>query len=90
MRLLQDEIQDREGKRLCLWFQSRLDARAVVRRWYGGHMEQEFCTPELGRHSLATLDIPKIRKACIQACLDAMIGELRFTYTDMYVIGVKK
>lgn len=34
MRLLQDEVQDRETKRLALWFQSRLDAREVVRRFF--------------------------------------------------------
>ena len=49
----------------------------------------EFCTPEYG-HSLANLDFPKIRVACIQACLEAMVNEIRFTYTDMMVIGAKK
>lgn len=92
-RLLQDEIQDREGKRLCRWFESRLDARAVVRRFYGSCMEQktmEFCTPELGHHSLSTLDIPKIRERCIEACLEAFVEERQFKYTDAYIVGVKK
>lgn len=82
-RLLQDEIQDREGKRLCRWFESRLDAKAVVRRFYGGN-QLEFCTPPLDRN-LRSLNIPNIRKMCIEACLEAMVEERRCTYTDIFV-----
>lgn len=60
---------------------------------FGVVMEQhvmEFCTPEMGHHSLSTLDIPKIRERCIEACLEAFVEERQFKYTDAYIIGVKK
>jgi hypothetical protein len=53
-------------------------------------MIMEYCTPEFGGHSLKALNLGQIRKACIEACLEAMVNEIRFTYTDMLVIGAKK
>jgi hypothetical protein len=34
-RLLQDEVQTYETKRLARWFSEKLDARTVVRRFFG-------------------------------------------------------
>lgn len=34
---------------------------------------------------IGTINIYAVREACIAACLEAMLDERRFTYTDLYV-----
>lgn len=36
------------------------------------------------RGFFCALEISKVRKACIDACLQAMIEERRFVYTDLF------
>lgn len=49
----------------------------------------EYCTEQWSRR-LIDLNLADIKKACIQACLEAMIDERRFTYTDCFVFGAVK
>ena len=48
-------------------------------------MQLEFCTPESGHGLLTTLNFPKIRIACIEACLYAVVEDREFTYTDLFL-----